>query len=818
MAAEDKVSAKTFVDMATTAQDHEGPKERSESDENAMDRTEGHEEIAEKDAVNDAPTSVVEGGGRRPSKNNPTPGGSTITLRNRGNLVDYKALNKTGIKRKEDQMDDDKAGKKRKQKTNKKEEERVLGQGEKAPEKGREKLPKGEKTKVKHLRTPESPKTDPVPPNPDTNTPTERLRDVEDENPTKRTPHMENRQNENEQQGQEGEEMEGDSLIIDSSSDSEDNPLSTSSVEAEGSTSDQEEGEWSDDDSRLSPPRGDIEDLVREGLKNENERLKGENKEARDEIDRLERKIDKYRRKAEEGEKNAEDNLRRAEESERENRRTQGVLEKTEDMLHARDKEIKKLKEEVKEIKKLREETKEIKKLREEVKKLRRDKDKASEKSGEAKDKDKEHRKKIDEQTKEHKRKLDTVKRDLNRKIDDLQHDHKAELEELKRSNAKKTEDLKEEYRQDIDACHNRIESLKKRLEESETLNKELVERITREKMEQSKVQKKQSQVRALIIGDSNSKRIVPYMDEEVTWSFSENTYIIDDICKVRPDETYDATVILMGTNNIKQRGKDGNHEARKLMEEVKKLKLAKRTLVCEIPPIKIRDARLERRLFNATIKSMAKEVGCEVIKTPEDTEYEEVGKALEDDLHLNADHAKKLAEEIGRAVKENHQKETEEGQQEQITINGKPDFLRELMGREQRNAKDIGRKYNVRIWTSMAEPNSIYVRGWPEDLRDAENEIKSRLQRMEERGEYSTRKREQTRNIPCRYFASNSCDKGEKCRFKHSQEMEVWGNQSSSQGRGDRSRSRDRGSDRNTERRGPSPVRRVFIRTPLNK
>ena len=376
----------------------------------------------------------------------------------------------------------------------------------------------------------------------------------------------------------------------------------------------------------------------------------------------------------------------------------------------------------------------------------------------------------------------------------DLEERVKHLMEEKEKDQAT-TEELKKKKRETQDRLEEvkrRLTSTEKKLKKTEEMNDELIQRITKDHpkpdthRKETHKETRKEMPRALLIGDSNSKRIMPHLEDSLNWSITENTYRIEDVKRV-DTKGFEVCVTMLGTNNIKN-GNDGMAEARRLLKELKNIK-TKKILICEAPPINRRNATVERRLYNATLRNESKNTpGLETIRTPPETEECNVEEALTDDLHLNEYHARLMAKKISDRAKAACERKTDkeaEPEQEMI-IEAEEEEIKTVMGNQHSRAMEIEKNYNVKIKANRRDPNRIHITGKKENVKKAHEDIKSKIRDHKERRNRNEERKEERRNIPCIFFAQKRCIKGDRCFFSHDR----------------RSRSKERRRERSPEHR----------------
>ena len=330
------------------------------------------------------------------------------------------------------------------------------------------------------------------------------------------------------------------------------------------------------------------------------------------------------------------------------------------------------------------------------------------------------------------------------------------------REKLKKTETVKEEFKlQRMEAgrrCENTEKQLmesKKKIEECESLNKELIEKLTSTRTAtQTKKASSRNSLKLLLIGDSNSQRIAPHLDRKNKWEHTEDTYKIEDLGRVKCDNQYDAVVILLGTNNIK-RGQDGKKEAEKLTEQVERFNGARHRFIVEIPPINRKGCEVERRIFNTTLHNNNDEKKYKVIRMIKEVEEAPIEQALQDDLHLTRTNAKNLAIHIENVVE--------------------------------------------RVVPPKTEDQD----------RDQKKERKQSTQEEDtDRWHRNIKTREEKKDIPCYFYKQDRCHRGSRCFYSH----DLDSSDRSRRGRSTERRQSDHNREQNRSRSKSGDRRRVIF------
>ena len=332
----------------------------------------------------------------------------------------------------------------------------------------------------------------------------------------------------------------------------------------------------------------------------------------------------------------------------------------------------------------------------------------------------------------------------------------------------------KTEIQEQLEETKKQLTNTRKKLAEAESMNEELIQKITRESQKSPATtkdhrQERRNKTRVLLIGDSNAKRIKSSLHDDIAWFFTDNTYRIEDINKVDGINEYDCCVTLLGTNNLKT-GNDGIREAKNLLTTLdKNAKVPK--IICEAPPINRRMAITERRLFNATLQNDTnKSKNTTIIKTPRETENSPIEEALTDDLHLNPHHSTLLANKISEAVKEVKTKKhrEEENHEIEMIIEAEEEEIKAVIGSGHSRASEMEKEYNVKIRATRNNPNKIFIHGKKDQAQQVHDVLKRRIQDQKARRERNADQRETRRRVPCIFYAQKRCIKGEKCQYLH--------------------------------------------------
>ena len=499
----------------------------------------------------------------------------------------------------------------------------------------------------------------------------------------------------------------------------------------------------------------------------------------------LKRKLSEKKKEAEKSKKEAETNkknlrlrTKETEEAEKENRK----LRKEIDEVVKENKRLRKETEEAeKENRKLRKEMEETKKAINTLKRQNEDQEDLCNMEMRAKEQNKEEIRKLREKLKEEERE--------NEKLRNVK-------EEIKRD--------KSEIQEQLNDTRKQLTNTKKKLEEAENMNEELIQKITSNQQKSpttsKEYQEKTKKTRALLIGDSNAKRIKQILQDDTLWFLTENTYRIEDISKVSGINEFDCCVTLLGTNNLKT-GNDGIQEAKNLMAALQKyVKIPK--IICEAPPINRRAAKTERKLFNATLLKQRDQMKhTTILRMPKETESSPVEETLSDDLHLNHYHATLLANKISATVREIKptKPHEEEKQETELVLEALEEEIKVVIGSGHSKAAELESEYNVLIKATRKNPNKITILGNKDQAQQVHDILKRKIRDHKERRERNIEQKETRRKTPCIFYAQKRCIKGEKCQYLHDRRRP-------SRERGPRGRSRSPSA-------GPSDTRTVRIR-----
>ena len=387
------------------------------------------------------------------------------------------------------------------------------------------------------------------------------------------------------------------------------------------------------------------------------------------------------------------------------------------------------------------------------------------------------------------------------KKIEELESKVKKLNEENKKLDEESRKE-KESLEKENAEIREKLEKLERYCEEMEETNRELIDKVTREKGKSHN--EKEKKKRNVMMMDSNRKDIFQEVvkKSEDEWIKENDTYKTEDLERVNLKGDEDNIVIMLGTNNIKK-GEDGSEEAEKYINQLKKIQ--KRTTaeitIVEIPPIGIREAKVERETFNRKMeKDRPKGIG--MIKTPSAISRTSTNDLLVDRLHLNRETATQYAEDIVRYMVKNVNKERvrkNEGistEEHEMTIRMKieEDKVGLIIGKKGKNIMEIERQQRVRI--QIENRDTIIIKG--RNAKSAEKVIKEQIRESEQRRERNDERRVEHRGIVCSFYKEGKCLKGRRCTYDHV----------GSQSRTERSRSRGRGKERSPARERSSSRR----------
>lgn len=378
----------------------------------------------------------------------------------------------------------------------------------------------------------------------------------------------------------------------------------------------------------------------------------------------------------------------------------------------------------------------------------------------------------------ERKRELERELRDKERKTKDLRDELEKARKEKKDSERKARdnyEKMKEELNQEIEECRydirklqEEVATLKSQLHKAEDLNEELlnkIERMSERTTENNdrRAEQMEEQHTSLLIADSNGRRIRKHL-KGTTWRFAEDVYTIEDLRSLEAEDIkrHKKVYILLGTNNIKAARVDGMQKAEDLLEYATDLKQASGSEVTllQIPPIARRGAKLERTLFNRTLKNKSKDSGeVQVIQVPDEIE-EKDEDYLDDDLHLNQEAAKLYAAAIQKHSNKESSKIT-------TRITFPSEKVGALVGRGGRRIRDLESNNRVQITIGKGDPCPLTITGEESNVKKVTEEIKGIKKELTTVPRETEEGREKSK-IPCRFHLRGICNKGERCPYGH--------------------------------------------------
>jgi hypothetical protein len=295
-------------------------------------------------------------------------------------------------------------------------------------------------------------------------------------------------------------------------------------------------------------------------------------------------------------------------------------------------------------------------------------------------------------------------------------------------------------------------------------------------------------------------------------WWLTEGTRVIEDVSKVQDlaKEDFDDIVIMLGTNDVKQKQSDGMDLATKLLDQAERLAARHshtKVKVVQIPPIGRRHAQPERQLFNMTLNRAAKD-HIEIITSPRALEDRPTEEVLTDDLHLGDSAAKAYADEI-KAACEDTRREGRAASSYQTIV--KTTYLPEkktgiLIGKGGSNIREIEKTTGVKINVGRGNPSQVTVRG------DREANVDEAIRRIEVYKERTEADRENQKRVECKFYQQGKCNRGSRCPYAHDSRGENREPRDRSRG-GENQESRDRSRRRSRSREDDS-ARKIYITT----
>ena len=167
-----------------------------------------------------------------------------------------------------------------------------------------------------------------------------------------------------------------------------------------------------------------------------------------------------------------------------------------------------------------------------------------------------------------------------------------------------------------------RLEDMRKRLEEKTAENKEMLRLLTREdRMRKEYPEHTQDdKPKGLFLADSNRKHI--RLPTELEWNRPDNIYTVEHLANYIRDESlsnYDTITIMIGTNNIKH-GENGMEVFEKIKMVTNNInqKTRAKVVIIQIPPI-TRPRSMEEAVQTTILNSaMTKLKNALVVETSE--------------------------------------------------------------------------------------------------------------------------------------------------------------------------------------------------------
>ncbi len=328
-------------------------------------------------------------------------------------------------------------------------------------------------------------------------------------------------------------------------------------------------------------------------------------------------------------------------------------------------------------------------------------------------------------------------------------------------------------------------------------------------KEDESEQEQEATRPKALLIVDSNRKHMVEHLDNEaVDWSHTEKVYTVDHLeAFIKEEKThieqYDIVVVMEGTNNVRKNAEAITtvNKLLRLMENISRDTGGNVTpIVMQIPPLGKKyssEVRMERKVFNTFLRN-SKLICIETEKVYEGKEEDVILE--KDDLHITPQAAKLLALEVNKTIKNMEKRSVVKPSQIKemktfvhVTMKIPKDYMKHIVGVKGAQIEAMESAHKVKISTCGKDHmpvKSVVIVGRREAAFGAAEDISEIIDRVR-------------KNTTCRFFLTNSCNKGEDCKYKHSDMAKEQEESRKRKGKDERDyRNQEKVSDKNHPRR----------------
>ena len=371
-----------------------------------------------------------------------------------------------------------------------------------------------------------------------------------------------------------------------------------------------------------------------------------------------------------------------------------------------------------------------------------------------------------------------------NGRVDDLEKSKKETTRQLEESEKEMSQtlqeniDLADKLEQKGTELKKTQKQLDKRNREYEDLKMKYIKsQETNQPQTAEQTSKKSNQKTALLIADSNGKRINPKLprNDGVKWQHIRDVYRAVDIPKQFENEDAkqllnraDSITIMVGLNEIRD-GKNATDILKSIEDNTLPLiSTNKPIIICEIIPVANDNShKIEADCLNDLLKRLPQKYpNVTILKSYEELDEYEPHLIFETDLfHLDKDKIGTtiMAQKIMDLTKIAHQ-DTPAKKLITEKIEIMKDTAQHYIGTSGKTLKKLTTDHQVNI-AIPRDANEVIVTGTQENVKRASQEILTIKENINRKSQHQ---HQNYRTQDCTYYQKGACRKGDKCSYRH--------------------------------------------------
>ena len=341
--------------------------------------------------------------------------------------------------------------------------------------------------------------------------------------------------------------------------------------------------------------------------------------------------------------------------------------------------------------------------------------------------------------------------RELKREKDD------TKTGEMKQEEKEVLDKIREEHRvniQEKEDLQHKNKALRARLTQANSTINNMLKEQNDSKTEEKTQQTKNTEPRTTVLGDSNTRGIVEYLDKEAGMRIDQTPVYTTSQLLDRAESTStaiteaDHIIIHVGTNDIR-RGMKANEIFRDLEAAAHTIRSKSEAVITIVapPPIQtkynheLERLKLQQKIMNETdYTPLAVHDECDL---------------QEDNYHIDRHSARNAAKDIKHHIhqtdhttKQTNNQQTKRTSRDMTTTHQIPqDMMPHIVGKEAKNVKRMTAKHNVRI--HYLEDGTIEITGKEQNTTKTIEDIETTIQKVLDNREYYKDKRQKNTTPP---------------------------------------------------------------------